>query len=79
MKLQVNQGIPIEALKAFSMAHHRLAAGKMAHLGHSVLLWCLKVSNVSFDFPEIEISSMVKQTSLHANCFSGVSFTFKVV
>ena len=44
-----------------------------------MLLWCLKVSNVSFDFPEIEISSMVKQTSLHANCFSGVSLTFKVV
>ena len=45
-----------------------------------MLLWCLKVSNVSFDFPEnIEISIMVKQTSLHANCFSGVSLTFKVV
>ena len=37
------------------------------------------MSNVSFDFPEIEISSMVKQTSLHSNCFSGVSLTFKVV
>ena len=37
------------------------------------------MSNVSFDFPEIEISSMVKQASLHANCFSEVSLTFKVV
>ena len=30
-------------------------------------------------FPEIVVSSMVKQTILHANCFSGVSLTFKVV
>ena len=43
-----------------------------------MLLCCLKVSNVSFDFPEIEISSMVKQTSLHANCFSGVSLTLRL-
>ena len=30
-------------------------------------------------FPEIVVSSMVNQNILHANCFSGVSLTFKVV
>ena len=30
-------------------------------------------------FPEIVVSSMVNQNILHANCFSRVSLTFKVV
>jgi len=34
--------VPIEALKAFSMAHYRLAAGKMGHPARQCFFWVKK-------------------------------------
>ena len=34
--------VPAEALKAFSMAHYRLATGKMAHPARQCFFWVKK-------------------------------------
>ena len=67
----------------FIFAQHRIYSteGFLDDTSYQSMLICCSLSKYCFIccFPEIVVSSMVNQNSLHANCFYGVSLTFKVV
>ena len=69
--------VPIEALKAFSMAHGRLATGKMAHLASQCFSGVQSEWYWICGFLEIiiELSLMGNQNSLHANFLIQIRMT----